>query len=132
MKLGCGGAALGGCALGRGEFEWAAGRSREGTRARGGPGRGREGWAFFLFSPIFFIFSSFYYFKSNSLLSSCFTNSLIKQSGKMLRHDATIKAPLEFYFTRLTHRYKQNNSSLFRKRKEKRGKERLTPEFGGY
>jgi hypothetical protein len=38
---------------------------------------------------------------------------------KILRHDATIKAPLGFYFTRLTHRYKQNNSSLFRKIKRK-------------
>jgi hypothetical protein len=78
------------------------------------------------------IFSSSYYFKSNSLLSAWFTNSLIKQSGKMLRHDATIKAPLGFYVTRLTHRYNQNNSSLFRKRKEKREKEKVTIEFDGY
>jgi hypothetical protein len=27
---------------------------------------------------------------------------------------------------------KQNDSLLFRKRKEKQGKERVTPEFGGY
>jgi hypothetical protein len=50
----------------------------------------------------------------------------------MLRHDATIKAPLGFYVTRLTHRYNQNNSSLFRKRKEKREKEKVTIEFDGY
>jgi hypothetical protein len=49
----------------------------------------------------------------------------------MLRHDATIKAPLEFYFTRLTY-IKQNNSPLFGKRVEKKERKRVTPEFGGY
>jgi hypothetical protein len=49
----------------------------------------------------------------------------------MLRHDATIKAPLGFYFTRLTYK-KQNNSPLFGKRVEKKERKRVTPEFGGY
>jgi hypothetical protein len=55
--------------------------------------------------PLFF-FSISYYFILNSLLDTCFTNSLIKPNESMLQHDATIKAPLGFYFTRLTHRYK--------------------------
>jgi hypothetical protein len=49
----------------------------------------------------------------------------------MLRHDATIKAPLGFYFTRLTY-IKQNNSPLFGKRVEKKERKRVTPKFGGY
>jgi hypothetical protein len=49
----------------------------------------------------------------------------------MLRHDATIKAPLGFYFTRLTY-IKQNNSPLFGKRVEKKERKMVTPEFGGY
>jgi hypothetical protein len=38
----------------------------------------------------------------------------------MLRHDATIKAPLGFYFSRLTY-IKQNNSPLFGKKIKKEG-----------
>jgi hypothetical protein len=47
--------------------------------------------------------------------------------------NATIKIPPRFYFTRLTPRQKkQNNSSLFRKKKRKARNERVTPEFGEY
>jgi hypothetical protein len=49
----------------------------------------------------------------------------------MLRHDARIKAPLGFYFSRLTY-IKQNNSPLFGKRLEKKERKRVTPEFVGY
>jgi hypothetical protein len=44
--------------------------------------------------------------------------------------NATIKATLGFYFTSFTPIY--NNSLLLEKRKEKQGKERITPEFGRY
>jgi hypothetical protein len=48
-----------GRALGtQGEGRWPGGLGWRAGLAR----RGREGWAFFLFSPIFFIFSSFFYF----------------------------------------------------------------------
>jgi hypothetical protein len=49
----------------------------------------------------------------------------------MLQHDAIIKAPQGFYFTRLTY-IKQNNSPLFGKRVEKKERKRVTPKFGGY
>jgi hypothetical protein len=55
----------------------------------------------------------------------------LNQNKCMVRHDATIKAPLGFYFTRLTYK-KQNNSPLFGKRVEKKERKRVTPEFGGY
>jgi hypothetical protein len=46
--------------------------------------------------------------------------------------NAIIKALLGFYFTRLTPRYKINNSPLLGKREGKQRNERVTPEFGGY
>jgi hypothetical protein len=65
-----------GCAWATGKIELGRGGKRKGAWAAGGKGRwpggpewraglarrGREGWVFFLFSPIFFIFSSFFYF----------------------------------------------------------------------
>jgi hypothetical protein len=49
-----------------------------------------------------FYFSISYLFPfSISLLNTCFTNSLLNQSGNILQHDATTKAPLGFYFTKL-------------------------------
>jgi hypothetical protein len=114
------GAKLGQAAeMGQGEYS-VRGSSWTRLGRRGPRGKGKAGLFPISFLFPISIFSSSYYFKLNSLLSACFTNSLIKQSGQMLRHDATIKAPLEFYFTRLTHRYKQNNSSLFRKRKARK------------
>jgi hypothetical protein len=75
-------------ALGRGWAAQADGVLGRGARPSGRDGLGRgqfggSGWAF----SIFFIFpisilSSSYYFKLNSILSACFTNSLIKQSEK--------------------------------------------------
>jgi hypothetical protein len=47
--------------------------------------------------------------------------------------NATIKVPLRSYFTRLMHRYKNKITLHYLgKRKEKQGKERVTPEFDGY
>jgi hypothetical protein len=70
------------------------GRRGEGLGRRG---LGRAGWGgcFPLFISSSFFIS--YYLESNSLLNSYITNSLIKQSGNMLQHDATIKAPLGFF-----------------------------------
>jgi hypothetical protein len=84
------------------------------TRSRGAMGQAARpasephwaGPSSFIFSLSFVLFYSLYHFKSDSLLNACFTNSLIKQNKNILQHDATIKAPLGFYFTRLTHRYK--------------------------
>jgi hypothetical protein len=119
-----------------GRASWAAGRDsdalgREAGRGVGvarwaagaeagelGRGRGRGGrfpfYLFIFFFPLFvyffFLFLVLSYFlhdvKSNSLLNSCSTKSLIKQSESMLQHDATIKALKWFQFTRLTCRYK--------------------------
>jgi hypothetical protein len=131
---------------------------RAGLREQGGPGEGaRAGWAaqkkrgaagwasaagwaarekggvWASLFPILlsFIFSISYCYKSNSLLNACFTSSLIKQNESTLHHDATIKAPLGFYFTRFTY-IKQNSSPLFEKKVEKKESKRVTPEFGGY
>jgi hypothetical protein len=81
---------------------WASGGGEEvglGLECRDGPGRGQigggDGWAFPHFFPIS-IFSSSYYSKLNSILSACFTNSLIKQSESIRQHDAKIKALIGF------------------------------------
>jgi hypothetical protein len=113
---------------------------RETSRGRGAGGASAAGWAarekggvWASLFPILlsFIFSISYCYKSNSLLNACFTSSLIKQNESTLHHDATIKAPLGFYFTRFTY-IKQNSSPLFEKKVEKKESKRVTPEFGGY
>jgi hypothetical protein len=101
------------------------GRVLGGLRKKGGAGwasaagwAAREkggGWASLFPILLSFLFSISYCFKSNSLLNACFTSSLIKQNESTLHPDATIKAPLGFYFTRFTY-IKQNNSPLFEKR----------------
>jgi hypothetical protein len=103
-----------------------------GLRKMGGAGWASvAGWASLFPILLSFLFSISYCFKSNSLLNACFTSSLIKQNESTLHHDATIKAPLGFYFTRFTY-IKQNNSPLFEKKVEKKERKRVTPEFGGY
>jgi hypothetical protein len=74
-------------------------------------GRGQVGWlggegmdGLFPIPLYFLLFYSLYHFKLNSLLNACFINSHIKQNENMLQHDATIKEPLGFYFTRLIHK----------------------------
>jgi hypothetical protein len=112
---------------------WAAQNGGSGVglgRGMGRQGKGR-GWASLFPILLSFLFSISYCFKSNSLLNACFTSSLIKQNESTLHHDATIKAPLGFYFTRFTY-IKQNNSPLFEKKVEKKERKRVTPEFGGY
>jgi hypothetical protein len=80
---------------GRGELRWAAGGLRRqlgclGVEldqaveiSQGEDSLGGRGWPFSIFFifPISILYSS-YYFKFNSILSACFTNSLIKQSEK--------------------------------------------------
>jgi hypothetical protein len=120
--------------LGRGEEKGGAERPRRGAwprwarerlgrrRPGGGEEEKRESWASLLFSrfAILCSFSISYYLKSNSLLNAYFTNSLIKQSGNILQHDTTIKAPLGFT-SLVLHIY--NKVTLHYLQKKKKSKE---------
>jgi hypothetical protein len=64
------------------------------------------------------------------------TNTTIqhKKCLDMLCSNQRLLLRVLFYYTQHMYIYihTQNNSPLFRKRKENYGKERVTPEFGGY
>jgi hypothetical protein len=129
-EVGRGGGTLGRCTQ---MARWAA---------RGEAGRGsaevlQAAWlreAFFLLFFYIFDFFFFLFFTINELHTDWIhTKAKHRTKTNIFPHDASIIIPLWFYLTRLSHKYKTKIILYyFGKRVEKKERNRITPEFGGY